>query len=57
MIQRAREEYARILRLPLGSIERHYNNAYLAFLRDFIAEHEGREAEDVQNEYETKAQP
>lgn len=54
MIDYARKEYERLVRLPFGSAERHYNNRYMAFLRDFIAEAEGRSAEDVQTEYEAR---
>lgn len=55
MIERARTEYARVLRLLPNSYERHHNQAYMCFLRDFIAEHEGRDAETVQTEYEQPA--
>jgi hypothetical protein len=55
MIERAREEYLRALRVPLGSLERHHNRLYMCFLRDFIADHEGRDAETVQDEYEAAA--
>jgi hypothetical protein len=56
MLEHARDEYRRLLRLPLGGWERHYNQAYLAFLRDFIAEMEGRDPQAVQEEYEGAAQ-
>jgi hypothetical protein len=51
----AKLEYLRCCRMPLGSWERHYNQSYLAFLRDFIAVMENRDQEAVQNEYEAKA--
>jgi len=55
MYERAKTEYARVLRVPPNSVERVYNRQYMCFLRDFIAEHEGRDAETVQIEYEQPA--
>lgn len=51
----AKAEYLRLLKLPLNSWERHYQQSYMAFLRDFIAVMENRDSEAVQNEYESKA--
>jgi hypothetical protein len=51
----AQKEYLRCCKVRLGSWERHYNQSYMAFLRDFIAIVEGRTAESVQNEYEAQA--
>lgn len=55
LYEHAKTEYARVLRLSPNSIERHHAQAYMCFLRDFIAEHEGRDAETVQAEYEQPA--
>lgn len=55
MYDRAKTEYARVLRLLPNSFERHLNQPYMCFLRDFIAAHEGRDAETVQTEYEQPA--
>jgi hypothetical protein len=52
LLIRAKEEYLRLLRLSPNTWDRHFGQAYMAFLRDFIAEVEGREAEEVQVEYE-----
>ena len=51
----AKAEYLRCCKVRLNSWERHYNQAYMAFLRDFIAIVEGRTAESIQTEYEEKA--
>lgn len=52
----ARAEYFRLLRLPIGGLERHYNQRYMCFLRDLIAEQEGRPSEMVQLDYEWAVQ-
>jgi len=56
LIERARTEYERLLRLKYDTWERHHNQSYMAFLRDFIAETEGRSSESVQTGYETAAE-
>ena len=54
IIEDMRLEYRRLLRLPFNP-ERFYSQRYMAFLRDIIAAHEGRDPEDVQNQYEEEA--
>ena len=48
-----RQAYSELLKMPMGS-ERLRLDGTLARLRDAIADAEGRDAEDVQNEYESK---
>lgn len=55
LFNHAKAEYLRCLKLPLNSWERHYQQSYMAFLRNFIAVMENRDQEEVQNEYESKA--
>lgn len=57
LLERAHEEYARLLSLPFTSVERHYHQSYMAFLRDFIAARERRDAEEVQSELERRYGP
>lgn len=56
LLAHAKSEYARTLLVPMASLERHYNGRYMAFLRDFIAECERRDPEEVQLRYELAAQ-
>ena len=55
LLERARGEYLRLLRLSPNTFDRHFGQAYMAFLRDFIAEAEGRDEEEVQTAYELAA--
>jgi hypothetical protein len=50
----ARAAYSSLLEIPLASAARLQAGPALAFLRDFIAYEEGRDAEEVQTEYENK---
>lgn len=57
LLERAHEEYARLVSTPFISIKRHYQQSYMAFLRDFIAAREARDAEEVQSEFERRYGP
>lgn len=57
LLQHARDEYYRLLLLPLASIERHHNQSYMAFLRDVIADAQGLSSEAVQATYEAMTAP
>lgn len=55
MISRAREFYAELLREKNAQRYSSQGQRTLAFLRDFIAEYERRDSEEVQNQYERDA--
>lgn len=53
-VERAKRQYRELLRLPLGSMERRCAHSHMIFLRDIIADSEGRPPKEVQDEYESE---
>lgn len=51
----ARKTYLQLCMIPFGSRERIETDSGRAFLRDLVAEVEGRGSEEVQSEYEAEA--
>jgi hypothetical protein len=51
----ARDAYLQLLTIPFGTMARLTTDQARAFLRDLVADFEGREPEVVQNDYEAKA--
>lgn len=55
IVESAREEYRRLLRLSIVSEERIASQRFMAFLRDFLAWYHSEDAQSLQDRFELEA--